>query len=94
MNNTTCTTIDTLRQPKIFNMAIFDWIATLAIIYAIAYYSQPSSTNFWTYYITLCFIGILCAIFIHWYLDIPTMFNYYLGINTKESVIKNRKNCS
>lgn len=92
MNNN-CTTIDKLRQPKLFNMAIFDWIATIFFIYIIAYYTS-SSNNFWTYFATLCFIGILCAIFVHWYFNIPTMFNYYLGINTKESVIKNRKNCS
>lgn len=94
MNNYTCSTIDTLRQPKIFNMAIFDWIATLIVIYVIAYYSQPISSNFWSYYLGLCFIGVLLAIVIHWYFSIPTMFNYYLGLNTKESVIKNRKNCS
>lgn len=36
---------------------------------------------------------MLIVIFIHYYFNIPTMLNYYLGLNTYDAVMATRHNC-
>ena len=76
-----CTGIQKLRQPKIFNMSIFDWVATFLgsmIIQKYLYYKKikKSILQVFIYF-------ILIGIFIHKIMKVDTMFGYYLGINKK-----------
>ena len=90
----TCTIIDKVRSPKILDMAIFDWSATLLvgfILTLIIYYF--SRVNFIILLILISCSLIFSGVVVHKLLGIPTMFNYYLGLNSKESVLKNRKDC-
>lgn len=86
-----CTLIDRLRGPKIFNMAVFDWVATIigACIICYFYYGSISLPN--TLFILV--LLILVAIIVHYIFKIPTMLNAYLGLNSKDSVLENRKSC-
>ena len=81
-----CTIIDTLRKPKIFNIAIFDLSLTILIIYFIAYKSYSKIQNklsFISYLIILEIVGLTLGIIVHKVLGINTMLNYYLGLNPK-----------
>lgn len=84
--------IKILRQPKIFNMALFDWTLTFIgayIIYNILYrnkYINQTIIN-----LTIIFVcTVIIGVFVHYILNIPTMFNYYLGLNSLKSVLNNR----
>ncbi len=87
LNN--CSIIDKLRQPKFLGMAIFDWVATLGaaiILNQITFFSK--------YGILVIFIVLIIAgIASHILFKKPTMLNYYLGFNTQDEVLINRKNC-
>ena len=89
-----CNIIDKLRGPKVLNMSIFDWVATflVAVILSLVLHSF-TKINYLILLIVLFTLIIIIGILIHKALGIPTMFNYYLGLNNKESVLKNRKVC-
>lgn len=93
---TKCGFIDKLRQPKFIGMAIFDWVATLlfAIIVALLvnYFAKLDEAIYITIIKTFI-VMIILGIIIHYLLGIPTMFGYYLGLNSKNSVLKLRKKC-
>lgn len=75
--------IQHLRQPKIVDIAVFDVAATAAAAHLVKdYFEQPFLVTF----ILLLIFGVI----VHVMLDIPTMGNYYLGLNTQEAVLKNR----
>lgn len=78
------TTIDKLREPKIANMAAFDWIATAIVALGI---SKVSDVHF----IIVFVVMVIIAIVVHIATGTPTMLNHYLGINTKEEVLATRK---
>lgn len=75
--------INTLRKPKIFGMAIFDIVATYYAAYLVAkkYNMCPKKTF-------LAFVAL--GVIVHKQMNIPTMLNYYLGINTLDEVLKSR----
>ena len=89
-----CNIIDKLRGPKVLNMSIFDWVATflVAVILSLVLHSI-TKINYLILIILLFSSLIILGVVIHKALGIPTMFNYYLGLNNKESVLKNRKVC-
>jgi len=91
MDSNKCTIIDKLRQPKIFNMALFDWICTFIAAIVICYFAYKKIDV--THVLIIFGILIIAAILIHKLFGINTMLNAYLGLNTKDSVLKNRKNC-
>jgi hypothetical protein len=91
-----CGFIDKLRKPKIFNMALFDWIATILVGGLIGMALSKKYTNDYydkKYIIWSIIIVIILAPIAHVLFKTPTMFNYYLGLNTKEEVLANRKTC-
>jgi succinate dehydrogenase/fumarate reductase cytochrome b subunit len=71
--------ITDLRKYRAFDMAIFDWVATL--IGAILL-SRVIGINFGALFL----IMIILAIIVHAALGIPTMFNAYIGLAKKEDV--------
>ena len=93
---TQCNILDKLRSPKVAGMAIFDFVATLilAIIIGVCInqYNPFASSVVLNIFIIFVLLIIL-AIAIHKGLGIPTMLNYYLGLNSRVSVIANRKDC-
>jgi hypothetical protein len=76
-----CNFIDILRKPKILDMSIFDWIATLFGGFLIAIYvlDLDDNTEIFVFEILIIFIGIL----VHKLFGINTMLGYYLGLNDK-----------
>ena len=77
-----CTAIQKLRQPKIFDMAIFDWVATFVgsiIIQKYIIYKQIKKSILQVF-IYLIIMGII----IHKTMKVDTMFGYYIGINKKQ----------
>jgi len=75
-----CTTIDKLRGPKVFNMSVFDWVASLcgaAIVGLIAGIKTPAK---WLLFILF---WVLFGVVAHAAFGVPTMFGYYLGLNEK-----------
>lgn len=79
----------TLRGPKIFNMALFDWVATLVSAIFINYLYQPDNINIYTS-LKIFIILIILAIIVHYIFDIPTMLNYYIGLADYKDVIASR----
>lgn len=75
------TVINILRTPKIFNIAIFDCLATILFGLIIGKYILNIKNTFimiiWI--IALFIFGII----IHYLFGIKTMLGYYLGINDK-----------
>lgn len=79
--NVKCSFINRLRNPKIFGMAIFDWIATFVTAMIIAViFKRPKLT-------LPVFMGLtVLAIVVHIVFKVPTMLNYYLGLNSLEAI--------
>ena len=75
-----CTTIQRLRKPKIADMSIFDWVASLLGAFAIGRAFGIKSLFTWLIFIIL---WIALGVAAHWAFNVPTMFGYYLGINEK-----------
>ena len=90
-SNEKCTIIDKLRGPKIFNMALFDWVCTFiaAVIICYVFCKNFSTPNILFVFLCLVILGVI----VHKMFGINTMFNAYLGLNSKSSVLENRKNC-
>jgi hypothetical protein len=68
--------IDTLRAPKIFNMAVFDWLATANIAYCMTVYNHDKPR-----FSTTLFILMVTAVAVHYMFGIKTQLNSYLGLN-------------
>lgn len=83
-----CSLIDRLRIPKIFDMSVFDWVASLlgAIIIGYYFFKIKTITTLIPWLIFWTFLGVI----IHKIFGIPTMLGYYLGLSTKPI----RKSCS
>lgn len=80
--------INRLRGPKIMNMSIFDWTATFIVAVIISYviYKKIDFMDIIKIFIVLIIIAILT----HYFFGIPTMLNYYLGLNSLQSVLDAR----
>lgn len=65
-----------LRKPKAFRMAVFDWLATLALV--------PIVSRIWRAGTVTSFLLTICvAVTAHKLSGTSTQFNYYLGLNPK-----------
>lgn len=77
----TMSTIDTLRSFRLYDMAVFDWAASLFGAYLIGKYILriylPSVWLLWFVVWTLLGVAVHAA------LGINTMFGYYIGLNPK-----------
>jgi len=82
-----CGIIDKLRNPKLFDMSIFDWVTSLLGAWIIGrFIFNLTGAIAWIAYILF---WIALGVFIHWLIDVPTMIGYYLGISEKPK----RKQC-
>lgn len=82
-----CTLIDTLRAPKIFGMAAFDWIASLTGAYIIGWFVGVRGFSMWLMWISA---WTVFGVVVHYIIGVHTMFGYYLGLNPKPL----KKDCS
>lgn len=74
------TSIDDLRNDyRVFDMAVFDWVATILLSGVISYYNDWDIYQFFGITVVI----VLMAIMIHYVTDTPTMLNYYLNISYK-----------
>lgn len=71
--------IANLREYRIFGMAIFDWVATMAGALLL---SRITKTCFISSFIILTMLAIV----IHAAFGIPTMLNVYLGLAEKNDL--------
>jgi hypothetical protein len=99
--NSDCSFIDVLRGPKIFNIALFDLTGTIIIaiiltLVVLKVKNYDFSSNI-AYVILYCFLVSFTALIIgsvvHYIFGIPTMLNYYLGLNSYNDVMSARKIC-
>jgi uncharacterized membrane protein YcaP (DUF421 family) len=76
-----CTTIDYLRKPKVLDMAIFDWVGSLLIAFAVGrWLFHISSVSGWVIFII---VWTMMGVLVHYLVGVNTMFGYYLGLNPK-----------
>ena len=80
-NGSSCSVIDRLRQPKVFDMSLFDWVTSLFGAYLIGYYIFKLKSIF--SYILWFIVWTLLGVWIHYIFNVNTMLGYYLGINDK-----------
>ena len=72
--------IEKLIKPKIYDMALFDWIMTILFALYVSYkYNNDKYDN--VIFIKSIFIMIILAITAHYIFNIDTKFNYYLGLS-------------
>ena len=83
----TCSVLDRLRKPKLWDMSIFDWVTSILGAILIGYFFLGLRTL--TAYIIWIIIWTIIGIIIHYILGINTMLGYYLGINP----MPERKKC-
>lgn len=75
-----CSFIDKLRGPKILDMSIFDWVASLLGAAIVGYLLKLDSPLKWIVFV----LGwVSFGTLVHYVFDVPTMFGYYLGLNKK-----------
>lgn len=76
----TCSPIQLLRKPKVWDMSIFDWVTSLLAAVLIGRWFKVRGTKAWIEFILYwTFLGVA----IHWVAGVDTMLGYYLGINRK-----------
>lgn len=76
-----CSLLDRLREPKIFDMSMFDWFSSLFGAYLIGKYFL-NLTSIFSYCIWMV-VWTFFGVYIHYLLGINTMLGYYLGVNPK-----------
>ena len=77
-----------LRKYKLFDIAMFDVIATFIGAFILWKYSNKTSIN---ELLIIFILFLILGVIVHKVFKIPTMGNYYLGLNTKEEVLKARE---
>lgn len=85
---TQCVGIHKLRSYRLFNISLFDVIATYFAAVIISYFMKRKMIikHIFKVFLLLIVIGIIT----HKVLNIPTMLNHYLGLNDKKSVLATR----
>jgi len=82
-----CKPIDKIRKARIFGLAIFDWVFSLAIAWIIGRVLLGLQTGM--QWILFIIFWILFGIAAHVYYRVPTTMNYYLGLSDRPK----NKNC-
>lgn len=84
-------TINWLRGPKLIGIAVFDVLATLAGAFVVSgAIKKLNRFEGYTHVFIVFILLIIIGIGVHVVMDIPTMFNHYIGINTLDEVKKSR----
>jgi hypothetical protein len=71
--------LDTLRKPKIWDIAVFDLFGTILGAAAIGYVARINI-------LMAIVIALLLGIVVHYALNIPTRLNQYLGLTTEQQL--------
>lgn len=72
--------IQSLRSVRIFNIALFDLIASLIGMYLLLRWFKPNRSK--SFYISWVVVTVLpLAVVSHYIFNIPTMLNYYMGLS-------------
>jgi len=74
-----CTALDRVRQPKLFDMSIFDWVASLSGAVLLGWMIQVKGIS----WIGFLLAWILFGVVVHSAFGVKTMLGYYLGLNEK-----------
>lgn len=76
-----CSIVDRLRGPKILDMSIFDWVASLLGGVLLGYYAFRFRTvlSMTVWIVAWVALGVAT----HVVAGVDTMFGYYLGLNAK-----------
>ena len=84
--------IQTLRGPKLNGIAAFDLFATLIFSFILSgLFKYLDRFEGYTHVFVIFILLLIIAIGIHYFMEIPTMLNHYLGLNTLEEVQTARK---
>ena len=72
-----------LRYPKLFDMALFDWVSGFIVIFFINNYIQKYYKYKNRNLLDLIFVIIytISGVVTHYYFKIDTKFGYYLNLN-------------
>ena len=90
--NKPSTLLTVLRKPKLHGIAAFDLIGTMVASYYLAKGARViGSCSQFVVTVIIFIILMIAAVLIHRVTDTPTMLNHYLGYNTLEEVLENRK---
>lgn len=82
-----CSLLDRVRQPKVFDMSIFDWVTSLFGAWLVGrFLFGLHSVLAWVLFLVL---WVALGVAVHWMMGVPTMLGYYLGVSTKPD----RKEC-
>ena len=84
------------RSKKIIGIIVFDFVLAILIGVAIGFYwymlqDIPRKPILHIFIFIGTILTFSLIVLFNYHLDIPTMENYYLGLNTKEAVLKNNK---
>ncbi len=74
-----CGIIDQLREPKLLDMSLFDWILSLFGAILIGRFIGVRGTVWFAWLIFWIALGVG----IHYLMGVPTTMGYYLGLNDK-----------
>ena len=91
-DTTSSSVINFLRGPKLNGIAAFDLFATAVAAFLISGIIKILERfKGYTHVFVIFILLIIIAIGVHYFLEIPTMLNHYIGINTLEEVETGRK---
>jgi hypothetical protein len=72
--------IQCLRSLRVFNIAVFDFVASLIGIFYLLKWLRPDRPR--SYYVSWTVLTVLpLSVISHLLVDTPTMFNHYLGLS-------------
>jgi hypothetical protein len=90
-NVSSSSTIKWLRGPKLNGIAAFDLISTAMGAFVLSgTIKLLDRFKGYTHVLVIFILLIILAIGVHYIMEIPTMLNHYLGINTQEEVTEGR----
>jgi glycerol uptake facilitator-like aquaporin len=81
--------IETLRTPKILDMAIFDWVGTFVVAFLVFAFTTDGKDLSQLLLIFTLLIGI--GVITHKLVKVDTKFNYYLGLGNDPRPIADRR---
>lgn len=76
-----CTLLQRLRGPKLFNMSIFDWVASILGAFLIGkFLLKLEGARDWTLFILA---WVVFGVAVHKLFKVNTQFGFYLGLNPR-----------
>ena len=76
--------IESLRTPKLFDIALFDVVGTYAAAYLtwlILHHYHKELTNGWIWSFLIFIVFVIIGIFLHIMTGTKTKLNYYMGLS-------------